>query len=155
MIAVLLSLTPHPTLAVQPGEMLEDPVLEERARVVSKDLRCVVCQNETIDDSNATLAQDMRRLVRQRILAGDTNDEVLDYMVDRYGDFVLLRPKVEPLTWPLWFGPFILVVIGGVVVARHMRKSSSGSQVALSQEEEAALSAMIEDASDERKGDLT
>lgn len=128
--------------AVEPDEMLQDPALEERARVISQDLRCVVCQNETIDESNATLAQDMRRLVRQRVLAGDTNEAVLAYMVERYGDFVLLRPRVTPLTWPLWFGPLVLVVMGGFIVARQMRKSSTGSQAILSAEEEAALAQM-------------
>lgn len=125
--------------AVEPDEMLQDPALEERARIISQDLRCVVCQNETINESNATLAQDMRRLVRQRVLAGDTNEDVLAYMVERYGDFVLLRPRVTPLTWPLWFGPLVLVVIGGFIVARQMRKSSTGPQAVLSAEEEAAL----------------
>lgn len=138
--------------AVQPNEMLEDPALEERARVISQDLRCVVCQNETIDDSNATLAQDMRRLVRQRVLAGDSNQQVLDYMVERYGDFVLLRPKVSPLTWLLWFGPFVLLVIGGFVVARHMRKSSTIPQSALTAEEEAALAEMADNDTDTHKG---
>lgn len=139
-----------PAHAVLPDEMLEDPALEERARIISKDLRCVVCQNETIDDSNATLAQDMRRLVRKRVLEGDTNEEVLAYMVERYGDFVLLRPRVMPLTWPLWFGPFVLVVIGSVVVARHLRKSSKGPQVALSAEEEAALAQMADKDGEDR-----
>lgn len=125
--------------AVLPDEMLDDPALEERARIISKDLRCVVCQNETIDDSNATLAQDMRRLVRKRVMEGDSNEEVLAYMVERYGDFVLLRPRVTPLTWPLWFGPFMLVVVGGFVVARHMRTSSKGPIAVLSTEEETAL----------------
>lgn len=134
-----------PACAVEPDEMLKDPALEERARVISQDLRCVVCQNETIDESNATLAQDMRRLVRQRVLAGDSNEDVLAYMVERYGDFVLLRPRVTPLTWPLWFGPLVLVVIGGLIVARHMRKSSNGPNVALSAEEEAALAQLTDD----------
>lgn len=137
--------------AVEPDEMLQDPALEERARVISQDLRCVVCQNETIDESNATLAQDMRRLVRQRVLAGDSNQEVLDYMVERYGDFVLLRPRVSPLTWPLWFGPLILVLIGGFVVARHMRRSSTGPRTTLSAEEEAAIAEITSSPQPENK----
>lgn len=112
------------TLAVEPNEILEDPSLEQRARVISKDLRCVVCQNETIDESNATLAQDMRRLVRQRVLAGDSNQEVLDYMVDRYGDFVLLRPQFKSQTYLLWFGPIVLLLVGAFVVVRHVKASS-------------------------------
>ena len=129
--------------AVEPGEVLEDPALEARARVISQDLRCVVCQNETIDESNATLAQDMRRLVRQRINAGDTNEQVIAYMVDRYGDFVLLRPRVTPQTWLLWFGPILIFVIGGVVVVRVMKRPASNVGEALSQEELDRLNSLL------------
>ena len=129
--------------AVEPGEVLEDPALEARARVISQDLRCVVCQNETIDESNATLAQDMRRLVRQRINAGDTNEQVVAYMVDRYGDFVLLRPRVTPQTWLLWFGPILILVLGGVVVVRVMKRSASNVSEALSQEELGRLDSLL------------
>lgn len=129
--------------AVEPGEVLEDPALEARARVISQDLRCVVCQNETIDESNATLAQDMRRLVRQRINAGDTNEQVVAYMVDRYGDFVLLRPRVTPQTWLLWFGPILILVLGGVVVVRVMKRPASNVGEALSQEELYRLDSLL------------
>ena len=129
--------------AVEPGEVLEDPALEARARVISQDLRCVVCQNETIDESNATLAQDMRRLVRQRINAGDTNEQVIAYMVDRYGDFVLLRPRVTPQTWLLWFGPILILVLGGVVVVRVMKRPASNVGEALSQEELDRLDSLL------------
>ena len=129
--------------AVEPGEVLEDPALEARARVISQDLRCVVCQNETIDESNATLAQDMRRLVRQRINAGDTNEQVIAYMVDRYGDFVLLRPRVTPQTWLLWFGPILILVLGGVVVVRVMKRPTSNVGEALSQEELGRLNSLL------------
>ncbi|MDG2320435.1 MAG: cytochrome c-type biogenesis protein CcmH [Rhodospirillaceae bacterium] len=129
--------------AVEPGEVLEDPALEARARVISQDLRCVVCQNETIDESNATLAQDMRRLVRQRINAGDTNEQVVAYMVDRYGDFVLLRPRVTPQTWLLWFGPILILVLGGVVVVRVMKRPASNVGEALSQEELDRLDSLL------------
>lgn len=129
--------------AVEPGEVLEDPALEARARVISQDLRCVVCQNETIDESNATLAQDMRRLVRQRINAGDTNEQVIAYMVDRYGDFVLLRPRVTPQTWLLWFGPILILVLGGVVVVRVMKRPASNVGEALSQEELGRLNSLL------------
>lgn len=108
--------------AVLPDERLPDPALELRAREVSKALRCVVCQNETIDDSNAELAKDMRILVRERITAGDSNEQVLAYMVQRYGDFVLLKPRMTPETFLLWFGPFLVLIIGGVVVLRRLRK---------------------------------
>jgi cytochrome c-type biogenesis protein CcmH len=130
--------------AVEPDEMLTDPALEERARVISQDLRCVVCQNETIDESNATLAQDMRRLVRQRILAGDSNQAVLAYMVDRYGDFVLLRPRVTSQTVLLWFGPFLLLLGGAVVAARYIKRPTSAAASALSDEEMAEVDALIQ-----------
>jgi len=113
---VLLAVTSQlaePALAVQPDEMLDDPKLEARAREVSRELRCVVCQNENIDSSNASLAKDLRLLVRERIKAGDTNREVIDYIVARYGDFVLLRPPLRPATWLLWFGPLVFVMMGG------------------------------------------
>jgi cytochrome c-type biogenesis protein CcmH len=129
--------------AVEPGEVLEDPALEARARVISQDLRCVVCQNETIDESNATLAQDMRRLVRQRINAGDTNEQVIAYMVDRYGDFVLLRPRFTSQTLLLWFGPILILVLGGVVVVRVMKRSASNVSEALSQEELGRLDSLL------------
>jgi len=110
--------------AVEPDEMLEDPALEARARVISQELRCVVCQNETIDESNATLAIDMRRLVRQRVLEGDSNEKVIAYMVERYGEFVLLRPRFTATTFLLWFGPLIVFLLGAFVVMRHMQRTS-------------------------------
>ncbi len=106
-----LIITTAPALAVEPSEMLQDPVLEARAREISEHLRCVVCQNQTIDGSNAPLAHDMRLLVRERLLAGDTNEEVLDYIVDRYGNFVLLRPPIAADTVALWVSPFIVLVL--------------------------------------------
>ncbi|MGB0670311.1 MAG: cytochrome c-type biogenesis protein, partial [Rhodospirillales bacterium] len=108
----VLFLTILPALAVNPDERLTDPALEARARAVSKDLRCVVCQNQSIDDSNADLARDMRILVRDRIQAGDSNEEVKAYLVSRYGDFVLLKPPVQSNTVILWFGPAVIVACG-------------------------------------------
>ncbi len=99
--------------AVSPDEQLSDPVLEQRARIISKNLRCVVCQNQSIDDSDASLAADMRKLVRRRVLAGDSNQEVTDFMVARYGNFVLLRPPFIQSTWVLWFAPLGFILIGG------------------------------------------
>ena len=110
--------------AVVPKEMLKNPSLESRARVISKDLRCVVCQNENIDESSETLAKDMRRLFRIRIVAGDTNKEVIDYMVSRYGDFVLLKPLVKPYTWLLWFGPLLMLTIGVSIVFFYVKRVS-------------------------------
>ena len=96
---------PAPALAVNPDEMLPDPALEARARDISKHLRCLVCQNQSIDDSDAGLAKDLRVLVRERIKAGDSNDEVIAFIVDRYGDYVLLNPPVKKSTIVLWAGP--------------------------------------------------
>jgi cytochrome c-type biogenesis protein CcmH len=102
--------------AVEPSERLADPGLEARARVISQELRCLVCQNESIDDSNAQLAHDLRLLVRSRLVAGDTNQQVLNYIVARYGVFVLLNPPFEPVTWLLWLGPPALVLGAGAIL---------------------------------------
>ena len=102
--------------AVEPSEMLKDPALEARAREVSKHLRCVVCQNETIDESDADIAKDMRLLLRTRILAGDSNEQVIQFLVSRYGDYVLLKPRFTARTYLLWFGPFIVLPLGAFVV---------------------------------------
>ena len=109
-------------LALEPGEALDDPALEARARAISRELRCMVCQNESIDDSAAPLARDLRRLVRERLLAGDSDEEVLDYIVARYGEYALLRPRVRSGTWLLWFGPFAALAVGGVAVAIYVRR---------------------------------
>ncbi|PHR62524.1 MAG: cytochrome C biogenesis protein CcmH [Robiginitomaculum sp.] len=114
-ILIWLAISVTSALAVTPAEQLRDPALEARARVISKGLRCVVCQNQSIDDSNASLAADMRVLVRQRILAGDTNTQVTQYMVDRYGNFVLLRPPVKRNTYALWFGPLGFIGFGALI----------------------------------------
>ncbi len=128
--------------AVEPNERLESPALETRAREVSKALRCVVCQNETIDDSSAELAHDMRLLVRARITAGDTNEQVLAYMVQRYGDFVLLKPRMTAETLILWLGPFALLIIGGVMAARRLRRPAPGAPPQLSDGETRELRAI-------------
>jgi len=132
--------------AYEPGEALDDPALEARARAISKELRCLVCQNESIDDSAAPLARDLRLLVRERLLAGDTDQEVLDHIVARYGEFVLLRPPVRPETWLLWYGPFAAVLLGlGIIVWRVRRKPASGVNPALSAEEERRLRDIVND----------
>ena len=99
-------------MSVEPKEMLNDIVLEKRARSISKQLRCVVCQNESIDDSSAIIARDMRKLVREKILSGETDQEIISYMRQRYGDFVLLKPRFGLLTFFLWFSPIIILLIG-------------------------------------------
>lgn len=106
-----------PAGAVEPDERLADPALEARARAISAELRCVVCPNQSIDDSNAGMARDLRLLVRERLAAGDSDPAVIAYVVDRYGDFVRLRPPVAPHTYALWFSPAVLAVLGGIAVA--------------------------------------
>lgn len=111
-IALSLLLAPLSAQAVEPSEILKDPVLEKRARAISKGLRCVVCQNQSIDDSDAQLARDLRVLVRDRLVAGDSDQAVVDYVVSRYGDYVLLKPPVKGITMILWFGPVVIALIG-------------------------------------------
>lgn len=112
----------QPAAAVEPNEILADPALEHRAREVGKALRCVVCQNQAIDDSNSELARDMRILVRERIVAGESDQEIIEYMVSRYGDYVLLDPPFKGTTYVLWFGPALIVLIGVVSVVMFYRR---------------------------------
>lgn len=135
--------------AVEPREMLKDPAQEARAREVSKGLRCVVCQNESIDESNAEIAHDMRVLVRERVVAGDTNAEIIEYMRSRYGDYVLLKPRFTTGTLILWIGPFVLLLIGGAIVVARVRQGGRATAAApLSAEEQAALAALHESSGD-------
>lgn len=108
--------------AVEPEEMLDDPVLEARARDISQHLRCVVCQNQSIDESTAPLAKDLRLVIRERLTLGDSNTEVVTFVVDRYGDFVLLKPPFQGDTYFLWFGPFVILLLGGGLVFYYFRK---------------------------------
>ncbi|HZL59636.1 MAG TPA: cytochrome c-type biogenesis protein [Stellaceae bacterium] len=111
-----------PALAVEPNERLADPALEARARAVGRELRCLVCQNESIDESGADLAHDLRVILRERIQAGDSDAQAIKYLTDRYGDFVLLKPPVEPATYLLWFSPLLLIMIGGGGIALYLRR---------------------------------
>ena len=116
-----------PAKSVDPREVLEDPALEERARKISKALRCVVCQNQAIDDSDAILARDLRLLVRDRLIAGDSDKQVVDYVVSRYGDFVLLKPPFKIATLALWLGPLVIIVfalIAGITFFRQQRRAA-------------------------------
>ncbi|WP_118135694.1 cytochrome c-type biogenesis protein [Oceanicella sp. SM1341] len=142
-----------PVLAVQPSEMLDDPGLEARARSISEGLRCPVCRNESIDESNADIAHDLRVLVRERLVAGDTDEQVVNYIVDRYGDFVLLRPRFGGSTWALWLAaPALLLVGGGIAalfISRQRRGSGRGAgpggEANLSEEERRRLEALLQD----------
>ncbi len=115
-------------VAVQPNERLADPKLEARARAISEQLRCLVCQNESIDESDADLAHDIRVLLRQRLVAGDTDAQAVQYIVDRYGQFVLLKPPVEPATWLLWFGPAALLVVAGTGTVLALRRRYAAAE---------------------------
>ena len=121
--AVLLLWFAAPVVAFEPAERLADPALESRAEALGRELRCLVCQNESIEESEAGLAHDLRLLIRQRLAAGDSNRQVLDYVVARYGIFVLLNPPFAPVTWLLWLTPPLLLVgAGGVLVLRAWRR---------------------------------
>lgn len=135
-----------PAFAVNPDEVLADPNLEARARALSAELRCMVCQNQSIDDSNADLAKDLRLLVRERLKAGDTDEQVLDYLVSRYGEFVLLKPRLSGHTLLLWAMPLLLLVVGGVFLARQMaRRGRPEPPASLSAEEQQKLDALLKD----------
>lgn len=114
--------------AVNPDEVLSDPALEARARTISAELRCMVCQNQSIDDSDAALAKDLRVLVRERLVAGDSDDEVIDFIVARYGEFILLKPRVGSNTIILWSLPAAILLIGGVLIVTGIRKKRKTAQ---------------------------
>jgi cytochrome c-type biogenesis protein CcmH len=145
--ALLIALSlAFPALAVQPDELLDDPVLEERARDISAGLRCIVCRNESIDESNAELARDLRLLVRERLVAGDTDEEVVDYVVDRYGEYVLLRPPMQGSTIALWLAAPVLLLAGlGLSVAyiRRRARAEAPTETDLSDEEAARLKEIL------------
>ena len=117
-----MTMLPFPIGAVNPNEMLQDPTLEQEAREISKSLRCLVCQNQSIDDSDAKLAKDLRLLVRERLLSGSNREEILDYVVSRYGDFVLLKPPFKLETFILWVGPICFIIIGLTSVVLFYRR---------------------------------
>ena len=129
--------------AVTPDEQLADRRLEARARALSQELRCLVCQNQSIDDSSAPLAHDLRVILRERLAAGDTDAQAKAYLVTRYGDFVLLRPPFQPDTWALWLGPFAVLLAGGAGVALYIRGRSRAAEVPLSAQDEAEAAALL------------
>jgi cytochrome c-type biogenesis protein CcmH len=140
LLALLACLT-GPALAVQPDEVTKDPALETRARALSAELRCLVCQNQSIDDSDAPLARDIRILIRERIGKGESNDAVRAYLVSRYGDFILLKPPFKPETLLLWLSPVLTLGLG-VAAALYARRRAPRATAALSAEEEARLAAL-------------
>lgn len=129
--------------AVKPDEMLSDPALEARARSLSAGLRCMVCQNQSIDESDADLARDLRVLVRDRLKAGDSDTQVIDYVVSRYGEFVLLKPRFEWRTALLWGTPVLLLLIGGAFMLRSARRPRAQETAGLSTDEKARLDAIL------------
>ena len=142
---VLASLA-MPAQAVQPDEVLSDPALETRARALSLKMRCLVCQNQSIDDSDAPLAKDLRVLIRERLVKGDTDEQVTDYLVSRYGEFVLLKPRLTLNTLLLWAGPFILLLLGGIVLWRNRRGAAfAGPETGLDEEERKKLRQILGD----------
>lgn len=144
LLLVLMLCLPLPARAVEPTEMLADPVLEARAREISKGLRCLVCRNESIDDSNAALAKDLRLLVREQISAGKTDEQVVNFIVERYGEYVLLRPRFSGMTALLWLAPLGFLGLGLAAASIYLRRRSSElAPPPLSAEEEARLAALL------------
>ncbi len=142
-LSLSLALVAGRALAVEPGEMLKDPAQEARALAITKTLRCVVCQNQDIDDFAAPLAGDMRRLVRERVAAGDTDDQVRAWMVARYGNFVLLRPPLQADTLILWFGPLAVLLISGGGFWAYLHRKAPSAPAPLTREERAKLKALL------------
>jgi cytochrome c-type biogenesis protein CcmH len=151
--AILLALFSAPTAlvvpacAVQPDEVLSDPALEQRARALSRRLRCMVCQNQSIDDSDAPLARDLRLLVRERLKQGDSDRQILDFLVARYGEFVLLQPRLGWRTSVLWFGPPVLLLAGALalfLIARRRRgQTAMAEDTGLTADEQARLARLL------------
>lgn len=144
--ALALMVALAPALAVMPGEAMDDPALDARARGLYQELRCVVCQNQSIFDSDAEIAADLRALVRGRLLTGDEDQQVRDYVVARYGTYVLLDPPMAPLTYALWFGPPLLLVAGLIAILVWRRRGGTAGpseEMPLSDEERARLAAIV------------
>lgn len=143
LLSLLLLSFAMPAFAVQPSEVLDDPKLEARARQLSSGLRCMVCQNQSIDDSDAELARDLRVLVRERLVAGETDAQVIDYVVSRYGEFVLLQPRFNMRNALLWATPAALLAIGGGFILLQSRRRTRPVTSALSADEERRLNEIL------------
>ncbi|HWG03976.1 MAG TPA: cytochrome c-type biogenesis protein [Beijerinckiaceae bacterium] len=146
-VLLFILLTPLAAPAVEPSEILPDPALEARARAISAGLRCMVCQNQSIDDSEADLAKDLRILIREKLKQGDSDDQIRSYLVQRYGNFILLKPPFEWGTLLLWFGPALVLALGAgasVVAARRKAAEAAGESVELSETEKQKLAAILD-----------
>ena len=141
---VLLLVSLSPALALTPGELLKDPELEHRARNLSAQLRCLVCQNQSIDDSDAPLAMDLRVLIREQLVAGRSDAEIMDFAVARYGEFVLLKPRFEAATILLWGTPFAVLLIAGLALFRRRRRSAPEAERPLTDAERQVLERTLE-----------
>jgi len=142
----LLFFAATPALAVEPDEILDDPMLEARAREIGKELRCLVCQNQSIDDSDADLARDLRLLIRERLEAGDSDEAAITFVVERYGDYVLLKPPLKPATYPLWLGPFAILGIALLIATLYLRRRRRAAlePCALSLDEERRIQDLLD-----------
>lgn len=142
---LLLCALASPVWAVEPSEMLDDPVLEARARTLSEGLRCPICRNESIDESNASLSKDLRVILRERLVAGDTDAEAVDYMVQRYGEYILLNPQANGVNWLLWgAGPLMFLAAVGIA-GTAIRKRGQATQEGLSDDEQSRLKEILHD----------
>ncbi|MCW8841841.1 MAG: cytochrome c-type biogenesis protein CcmH [Rhodobacteraceae bacterium] len=147
-VLLILSLIAAPVWAVQPDEILDDPVLEERARALSKDLRCLVCRNESIDDSNAELARDLRLLVRERLVEGDTDDEAMEFIVARYGEYVLLKPQAGGTNMVLYLAGPVMLLLGLGMAGLYLRRRQSApltAEAGLDSDEQARLKEILDE----------
>ena len=155
----LAAIVAAPAGAVEPDEMLDDPALEARARALSQEIRCLVCQNEAIDSSNADLARDLRILIRERMVAGDSDDQVKAFLVARFGDYVLFDPPMKLTTYALWFGPVLILLLGGFGVFLFFSgaRRATAAPAPLNAEERARLDQLLDAAAerDEPGGDST
>lgn len=143
-IAALAAVLASPAAALSPGELLKDPAMESRARAISAQLRCLVCQNQSIDDSDAPLAKDLRTLVREQLVQGKSDEEIMDFVVARYGEFVLLRPRLTAGTLLLWGTPFAVLLIAGTALLLRRRRVDAAPETPLSEQERQALQRALE-----------
>lgn len=145
-LSLALLLLAGPLTAQHLDDRLSDPVQELRARELSRELRCLVCQNQSIEDSNAPLARDLRRIVRERVEAGDSDRAILDFLVTRYGEWVLLKPRFNVQTWLLWLGPVVMLLVGGGIIAamyRRQRRTATPAVAALDAAEQKRLADLL------------